>query len=132
MRRKNREAHKILDLLRKSEPALKDPEGLTEAIMAEITRGAVQRRVPALFHLQRLLAAASVALVLLFGYEQYMVVEKVSALEKQFSAIKSDPRYSYTLIFGSSGNLSKAGMALPELKKLISNRIITKQLPKEQ
>lgn len=132
MRKKNREARTILDLLRNSEPALKEPEGLTEAIMAEITPGAVHRQVPALFLLQRLLAAASVALVLLFGYEQYVVVEKVSTLEKQFSEIKSDPRYSYTLYFGSSGNLSKAGISLPDLKKLIPTGTITKQIKKEQ
>jgi cytochrome c-type biogenesis protein CcmH/NrfG len=130
MRRKNLEAHNILDLLRKSEPVLKNPEGMTEAIMAAITQPAGQRRVPAIFLLQRLLAAASVALVLLFGYEQYIVVEKVSTLEKRFSEIKSDPRYAYTLYFGSSGNLSKAGISFPELEKLISTGMLTKQITK--
>jgi hypothetical protein len=141
MRRKNLEARNLMDLLRQSEPVLKDPKGLTEAIMAEITPGAVHRQVPTIFLLQRLLAAASVALVLLFGYEQYVVVEKVSALEKQFSEIKSDPRYSYALYFGSSRNLSKAGISLPELEKLISTGkvrvpisfgIITKRITKKQ
>ena len=82
--------------VRKREPILKDPEGLTEDIMNAIRENPMQNnfdnpekpgKLPVIIVLRRLLAAASVCLFLLFGYEEYVVVDKISRLEKQNAAI---------------------------------------------
>jgi hypothetical protein len=113
-------AREVMGLLRRSEPLLKDPEQVTENIMAAINQGIKNRHVSPVFLLQRLLAAASVALVLLFGYEQYIVVEKVSSLQTQFSQIKGDPRSSDPLCIASALYISKAGISFSEIERLFS------------
>jgi len=112
-------AREVVKLLRRSEPVLRDPGGLTGNIMAAVENGpATTFVVPVL--LTRLLAAASVVLFLLFGYEQYGMVRKISALEKQCAEIKSDPRYCDLLQRMSAINISEAGISFSEIESLLS------------
>jgi hypothetical protein len=87
-------------------PILENPEGLTDDIMNAISDNPEQNQPekmkksgewPALIILRRLLAAASVCLFLAFAYEEYVVVEKISRLEKQSSAISRSSRYQAAL-----------------------------------
>lgn len=97
--------------VRKREPILKDPEGLTDNIMNAIRENPMQNnfddsekstKLPVIIILRRLLAAASVCLFLVFGYEEYVVVDKISRLEKQNAAISRSSQYQAAL------NLNKA------------------------
>lgn len=108
--------------VRKRKPILKNPEGLTDYIMNEIRENPVQDmpeknnkpgKLATIIILRRLLAAASVCLFLLFGYEEYVVVEKISRLEKQNAAISQTNQYQAAL------NLKKAMgvfLSYPEIK----------------
>jgi hypothetical protein len=104
-------AEDLIAKVRTMEPILKNPEGLTEDIMNSIreipeqdTSGitAKSRKLQVINMVQRLLAAASVCLFLLFGYEEYVVVDKISLLEKQNTAISQSAQYKSAL------NLKKA------------------------
>jgi len=96
----------LLASVRNRKPILKDPEGLTEDIMSTIRDNPARkeqdikkkdRELRAIMILRRLLAAASVCLLLVFGYEEYVVVEKISQLEKQSSAISRSTQYQAAL-----------------------------------
>jgi hypothetical protein len=101
----------LLASVRNREPILIDPERLTENIMNAIRdksqendtgKRTISGELPAFIILRRLLAAASVCLFLVFGYEEYVVMEKISRLEKQSSAISKSSQYQAAL------NLKKA------------------------
>jgi hypothetical protein len=101
----------LIATVRKRQPILKNPEGLTDDIMNAIRENSVKNNFdktknsgefPVIIILQRLLAAASVCLFLLFGYEEYVVVDKISRLEKQNAAISQSSQYQSAL------NLKKA------------------------
>lgn len=88
------------------QPILDDPEKLTEDIMNAIRgipvgsgSGRIKKttELPAVIILRRILAAASVCLFLVFGYEEYVVVDKISSLEKQCSAISQSSQYQPAL-----------------------------------
>jgi len=92
--------------IRQREPILENPEGLTEDIMSAIREN--KKANPAVIIEKpvksavltlaiRLMAAACVCLFLLFGYEEYIVVNKISRLEKQNSAISQSSRYQVAL-----------------------------------
>jgi hypothetical protein len=75
----------LVTMLRRKAPILKIDELLTEDIMNTILDLPARkeqdikkksRELPAIIILRRLLAAASVCLFLVFGYEEYVVVEK--------------------------------------------------------
>jgi hypothetical protein len=92
--------------VRNREPILKNPEGLTEDIMNAIREVSKENnfdkteksgKFPVIIILQRLLAAASVCLFLVFGYEEYVVVDKISRLEKQNAAISQSSQYQAAL-----------------------------------
>jgi hypothetical protein len=96
----------LLASVRNRKPILKDPEGLTEDIMNTIRDNPARkeqaikkkaRKLPAIIILRRLMAAASVCLLLVFGYEEYVVVEKISQLEQQSSAISRSSQYQAAL-----------------------------------
>ena len=99
-------ARRAVSILKQSEPLLNDPAGLAEGIMAGLnsdqpaftTLHAGNKRNTRVLELaQRILAAASVCLLLVFSFEQYVVMNKISDLEKQNAVIcRSDP-YNYTL-----------------------------------
>jgi len=114
-------AREVMNLVRSSEPVLRNPWELTGKIMAAVPESPEKAfTVPLL--LTRLLAAASVALFLLFGYEQYGIVIKISTLEKQCAEIKPDSRYSDLLQQASILNISEAGISFSELERLLHNR----------
>jgi predicted anti-sigma-YlaC factor YlaD len=112
-------AREMMNLLRRSEPAPSNPGELTANIMTSLQKGPEKTFVIPL-HLMRMLAAASVVLFLLFGFEQYGFVKKISALEKQCAGIKSDARYSDLLQEASTLNISEAGISFSELERLLS------------
>lgn len=94
----------IMTALEKSKPLLKDPEGLTENIMAGIGQsrpasgnGNKASNIRVMMLVRRMLAAASVCLFLSFSYEQYIVMKKISVLEKQNTAISRSEPYQTTL-----------------------------------
>jgi len=92
----NDDLNRILHSLKQNEPQLQQPEKLTEDIMLAIQHEEHERsslrqvksnRLPRLILFHRLLTAASVCLLLMFGVEQYMVVDKVNQLEKRNMSI---------------------------------------------
>jgi predicted anti-sigma-YlaC factor YlaD len=117
------DAREAIGTYRRSAPELKDPESLTEEIMRGILQGQEHKTARLLPLFQRLLAAASVALFLLLGYEQYVVVEKITRLETQSSLIKTDPHYSNPQQMASAFDISKAGISFRELEKMLSKRV---------
>ena len=114
------ELYRILTLLKKSEPSLHEPEKLTEDIMSSIQdeeqerpslRSVKSNRMPRLILFQRLLTAASVCLLLTFGIEQYMVVDKVNQLENQNSSVTY---FSYTQF---ASRVVRSGIPISELQQ---------------
>jgi hypothetical protein len=96
----------LVATIRERVPILENPGGLTDDIMKAISDNPLQYqpgkmkksgKIPALIIVQRLLAAASVCLFLAFAYEEYVVVEKISRLERQSSAISRSSRYQVAL-----------------------------------
>jgi hypothetical protein len=113
----------LVSALRNRKPVLKNPEGLTDDIMKAVhelsaddktDKSVKSRQLPAIIMLRRLLAAASVCLFLVFGYEEYVVVEKISQLEKQSSAISRSADYQAAL------NLKKVITILTVNPKMIN------------
>jgi len=81
--------NKILNSLQAKEPVLKDPDQLTNDIMTAIQD---DRPVPIPSNRNisisyRLLVAATVCLLMVFGIEEYIFYDKVKSLEKQASII---------------------------------------------
>ena len=100
-----------IEAIRKKEPLLKNPDALTEDIMNLIREDVKKnifnlteksRKFQVFIVLQHILAAASVCLFLTFCYEQYVVVDKISRLEKQNAA------FSQTSPNQTALNLNKA------------------------
>jgi hypothetical protein len=96
----------LIAAVRKKQPVLNNPEELTEDIMIAIREipqesKSINTDKPVEFRgiiiLRRLLAAASVCLFLVFGYEEYVVVDKISRLEKQNTAISESSQYQSAL-----------------------------------
>jgi hypothetical protein len=96
----------IIAGIRRREPILENPEGLTDDIMLAIrdntnANPATNTEKPAksavLTIMIRLTAAASVCLFLLFGYEEYILVDKITRLEKQNAAISQSSDYRKSL-----------------------------------
>ena len=112
------EARQVMNLLRRSEPLLSDPGGLTGNIMAAVGKDKVKTPVVPLL-LVRLLAAASLALFLVFGYEQYGIVTNISALEKQCAAVKPGSRYPELRRLASAFDISEAGFPFPGVERLL-------------
>ena len=91
----------FLGIIRRYEPEQIDSHELTGAIMKAIDRmdkrlqlnSGRQQPVHALAIVHRILAAASVCLFIVYGVEQYAVVDKVTRLEKQYASIARDPNY---------------------------------------
>jgi hypothetical protein len=99
---KRMDPDRLIAALRSKEPVLKDPEELTGNIMEAILKKIEIRTAPVipveksnrqLTIILRLLAAASVCLFLIFGYEQYVVVDKIGKLEIQNASISQNKKY---------------------------------------
>jgi hypothetical protein len=112
-------AREVMVMVRSLEPVLRDPDEITDNIMSAIGQGS-QKTIIVPLILQRMLAAASVAIFILFGYEQYGVVKKVSALEMQFSQIKADSCYSDPMRMASTLDINNAGISFSEIESLLS------------
>lgn len=117
--RRTLEARGILNFLRTTEPTLDEPEQVMENIMSSISHGIPGRSGSTVFLLQRLLAAASIAVFLLFGYEQAVVVSKIARLEATISNISADPRSSYPLRLYSAQDIMKAGISVSDIERLM-------------
>ena len=113
-------ARDFVDLVRRSEPLLANPDEITDNIMNAIRKPTQKKTPSSRLYLQRLLAAASVAACLLFGYEQYHVVIKVRALEAKFTEFRQNSRYSDPLRFASAVYLGKAGVSLSEIERRLT------------
>jgi len=84
---------RVLDKLAQNPPELSDPEGLTEEILRAVSGTPPQRSDRKIRYLrpvsgrilvlQRLLAAASVFLLLILGVEQYGILSDINTLERQ-------------------------------------------------
>ena len=111
---------RIVNGLKRNEPELREPEKLTEDIMLAIQQEEQERsslypmksnRLPRLILFQRLLTAASVCLFLMFGVEQYMVVDKVNQLEQQNRSVTY---FSYAQF---TSRIVRSGIPISELQK---------------
>jgi len=90
----------IVDSLQKNEPRLSDPDEIPEKVMNSIRNlplGKSQTvfpqasRIRYLIYAQRLLTAASVCLLILFGAEEFMVLKKMNVLEQHTASIRIEP-----------------------------------------
>jgi hypothetical protein len=115
------QAQKVLNLARRMEPMLPAPDEFTERIMSAIVQRP-PKTARVLPFLQHLLAAASIAIFLLLGYEQYHVVKKISSLEVQFSQIKPDMNYSNPLQLASGIYLNHTGISVPGMERHLSRK----------
>ena len=88
----NAKFDRIIKSLNK-DAVLKDPEKLTDSILKEIENDNrnIHEKTPiqrTIIIMQRVLAAASVALLIVFGVEQYIFVDKVIQLENRNSEVE--------------------------------------------
>lgn len=88
-------ANEVISALQSTEPILFDPHALTDKIMMDITNVQHQHSIKSnrsriLVWGQKLIMAASVCLLLTFGFEQYIVVNKIVALENKLSNISDE------------------------------------------
>jgi hypothetical protein len=112
----NGELERMISDLRKREPVLERPDELTDDIMEAILAKKVpiiamthpSRRSRTLILATRLLAVASVCLFLVFGYEQYVVVDKIGRLESQNAAIYQNSKYTTAIKINQFIALAKA------------------------
>jgi len=114
---------RLFETLKKAEPTLKNPEVLTNSILSKIENleqespvpnTAVKSGPPKLSPLfVRLLAAASVCLLLVLGVEQYKVVTKVRSLEATLNLTSGNSTYT----------AQSSGFMLPDASKLNSGLI---------
>ena len=82
---------KLIKAVRNHEPELSQPELVVSGIMAGINEEkttSARSQSTILTWLPRLLAAACIGLLITFSFEQYMVVKKVSKLEKQLATVQ--------------------------------------------
>jgi hypothetical protein len=112
-------AREVMGVIRRSVPEPRDLDEITDNIMYAIQQEPGGKAIIPLV-LQRFLAAASVALLLLFGYEQYGVVRKVTALETKFSETRGESLYSNPQRLASALDINRAGISLSEIERFIS------------
>jgi hypothetical protein len=113
-------AREMMNLIRRSEPVLKNPDENAGAIMDAIRKQ--PRKKPVVLPLiKRLLAAAAVACFIILGYEQYQVVKKVSALEIQFRGTRPVGPYPDPFRHPSALDINKAGISFSEVERLLKS-----------
>ncbi len=87
-------AKKITALISQKEPVLANPQKLTNDILDtldELEPEMQSVRFRIFNTAKRILAAASVCLIIVFGYEQYIIIDKMIKLEEQMSAVTATP-----------------------------------------
>ncbi|MEZ5082743.1 MAG: hypothetical protein R2750_04765 [Bacteroidales bacterium] len=93
---------KVISSLRNQEYTLKYPEIITDNILDRIenlditdssTKRSFTSKLIKIETIQRLLAAASVLLLVVFGYEQFIVIDKILSLEEQMSTSSNEPAH---------------------------------------
>ena len=111
---------RILAILQKNKPLLKDREEIPQKVMQSIQHSQQRKpplrfigssRIPYLIYAQRMLTAATVCLMILYGVEEYIVVKKVNTLEQLTASVRVAP--AYTL----ARRLEKSGIMLTSLQK---------------
>ena len=110
----------ILEVLRKNEHRLQDTEEIPQKVMQSI-RNMGQRKStggfapsPQIRYLtwaQRLLTAASVCLLILYGAEEFIVVKKMNTLEQHTASVKVEPANTI------ASRLVKSGIKLTSLQQ---------------
>jgi hypothetical protein len=103
------ELKEVIGRIRDHQPVLKEPERVTESIMKAISKESQRGKSGTLLFVQRLLAAASLALLLIFGSEQFVIVHKVSRLETQLSKAGPAPHYPDPFTLVSAGMITAPG-----------------------
>ncbi len=85
-------AHGLITKIRDFEPELSDPSGLTDDIMGRLPEAKNEKKVGHMAIFQNAifrwsLSAAAIILFALFGYEQFVVLDKINRLETQFQNV---------------------------------------------
>ena len=103
------EAKNIIGQIQK-EPELRDPEDLTKSILSQVenvdqTTKSNNSNSKIYLLIRRSLAAASICLMIVFGFEQYMVFDKISKMEEHVSVVSSKHKNVnlYTIIHYNLG-----------------------------
>jgi hypothetical protein len=84
----------VMDLLRKSKPVMNDQATFTEKVLQEIKRGKPSVNIPALLNdylfgwayigwVRRSLVAVSFAILLVFIYQQSVILRRINAIDRQ-------------------------------------------------
>ncbi|MFH1296854.1 MAG: hypothetical protein ABIJ04_06225 [Bacteroidota bacterium] len=116
---------RILEVLQKNEPVLKDREEIPLKVMQTIQKSQRQKSplrligsssVPFLTFAQRMLTAASVCLLILYGIEEFIVVKKVNTLEQQTAAVRVTP------VNTLASRLEKSGITFVSLQQRFQAR----------
>lgn len=85
-------ANGLITKIRDFEPELSDPSGLTDDIMGRLPEAENEKKVGHMAIFQNTifrwsLSAAAIILFALFGYEQFVVLDKINQLETQFQKV---------------------------------------------
>ncbi|MBE0648485.1 MAG: hypothetical protein IH596_11955 [Bacteroidales bacterium] len=116
----------MLVTLRKSEPRLEDPREIPDKVMQSIkdlSHGKTDE-IPAqaspiryLTYAQRLLTAASVCLLILYGVEEFIIVRKMNTLETHTASFKVEPANTLSKI------LVKNNLTIQSLQQRFPGRL---------
>lgn len=103
------EQNRIVEILR-SEPLLNNPDELTNSILSSIDKinqnpAITKNKGKVIRLIRRSLAAASVLIMIVFGVEQYTVVQKIMKLEESATRIesKNSNRNIRSLVYYNTG-----------------------------
>jgi hypothetical protein len=88
-------ASELIKRIRNFEPTLSDAPGLTDDIMGSLTDPESEKKVKhvTIIHnriFRFSLSAAAVILFALFGFEQYLVLDKINRLETQYQNVSKE------------------------------------------
>lgn len=115
----------LLSKLRNMEPVLTDPKGLTDSIMQSVVQDETRSKTKDSKYrlITRLLAAAVIALLITFGIEQYVVLDKIQMLEMELGKVQPSHSISRNQIYNAS--LLDIDMLTNNLKQEISFKKIS-------
>jgi hypothetical protein len=116
------ELKKVLGLLQDAEPVLQNPEKLTDEIMLQIKLMPQGKPVSRMLIMERILVAASIALLLIFGYEQTVMVRDMESLESQMSNVHEYSQLQNINHLQDAVTRLNAGLSFTEIEQLLSAR----------